>query len=110
MLVSVQTLEEMLAVFKAPVTVFPDSRGARLISDDHAASTRTRHLHRCWHFVRFHRDDGRLRVLRVKRSLNHANFLTKAVGGASFAASRSFALGVLERCEQATPRAPTSLA
>ena len=46
MLGCVLTLEDMLVVFKAPVTVLTDSRGARLISDDHAASARTRHVHR----------------------------------------------------------------
>ena len=107
LLACVQTLEEMLVVFTAPVTVLTDSRGARLISDDHAASARTRHVHRRWHFVRFYRDDGRLRVLHVKGSLNHANFLTKAVGGAAFAADRAYTLGDLATCAPA-PAASTA--
>ena len=38
----------------------------------------------------------RLALKHVKGSLNHSNFLTKAVEGAPFAADRSYAMGVLE--------------
>ena len=93
LLLCVQVLEEMGTVFIAPVTLLTDSRGARLVSLDCAAAARTRHVHRRWFFVQHHVEEGRFVVLPVKGSLNHANFLTKPVGGASFAADRAYALG-----------------
>ena len=70
-----------------------DSRGARLLAMDCASAARTRHIHRRWYFVRYHIDEGHLRVALVKGSLNRSNFLTKPVGGASFASDRAYALG-----------------
>ena len=70
-----------------------DSRGARLLAMDCASAARTRHIHRRWYFVRYHIDEGHLRVVLVKGSLNRSNFLTKPVGGASFASDRAYALG-----------------
>ena len=94
LLTSVQVLEEMLIVFNSPITVLTDSRGARLLTDDCAVAARTRHIHRRWYFVRYHVEDGRLVVSQIRGSLNHANFLTKAVGGASFADDRAYAMGL----------------
>lgn len=93
MLVCVQTLEEMRVVFRAPVPVLTDSRGARLLATDCAAAARTRHIHRRWFFVQHHLEEGHVVLKAVKGSLNPSNFLTKAVGGASFAADRAYALG-----------------
>ena len=94
LLVCVQVLEEMGVVFVVPVTLLTDSRGARLLSLDEAASARTRHIHRRWYFVRYHIDEGRVKLSLIKGSLNRSNFLTKPVGGASFKADRTYALGV----------------
>ena len=94
LLVCVQVLEEMRVIFTAPVVLMTDSRGARLLTQDQAAAARTRHIHRRWYFVTYHIEEGRLKLLQVKGSLNHSNFLTKAVGGAPFAADRSYAMGV----------------
>ena len=91
-LTGVQVLEEMGFEFPT-VTVATDSRGARLLAMDCASAARTRHIHRRWYFVRYHIDEGHLRVVLVKGSLNRSNFLTKPVGGASFASDRAYALG-----------------
>ena len=95
LLVTIQGLEEMLVVLTSPVTVLTDSRGACLLHLDESASARTRHMHRRWYFVRHHIDEGRIRVELIKGSLNHSNFLTKAVGGAAFNADRAYALGIV---------------
>ena len=94
LLVCVQVLEEMRVVFTAPVVLMTDSRGARLLTQDQAAAARTRHIHRRWYFVTYHIVEGRLKLLQVKGSLNHSNFLTKAVGGAPFAADRNYSMGI----------------
>ena len=92
LLMCVQVLEEMGLVF-GTVTVATDSRGARLLAMDCAAAARTRHIHRRWYFVRYHIDEKHLHVTLVKGSANRSNFLTKPVGGASFATDRDYALG-----------------
>ena len=97
LLVCVQVLEEMTVFFTAPLSLLTDSRGARLLHLDEASSARTRHVHRRWYFVRHHIDQGRITVSLVKGSLNHANFLTKPVGGASFNADRAYSLGIREQ-------------
>jgi hypothetical protein len=94
-LVDVNVLEEMFVSFSGPLLVYTDSRGARLLSLDSAAAARTRHIHRRWFFVQYHVDEGRLKVVLLKGSENMSNFLTKAVGGASFNDSRSHALGIV---------------
>ena len=92
-LTTVQVFEEMGFVF-APVTIATDSRGAHLLAMDCAAAARVRHIHRRWYFVRYHIDEGHVNVVRVKGCANRANFMTKAVGGAAFAADRAYALGI----------------
>ena len=72
----------------------PHSRGARLLASDSAVAARTRHIHRRWYFVAYHIKEGRIALVQVKGALNRSNFLTKAVGGASYAADRDYALGV----------------
>ena len=77
-----------------PVRIFCDSRGARLLVADSAAPARTRHVHRRWYFIRYHREAGRIAVHEVKGGCNPANFLTKVVGGSAFARDdRGYALG-----------------
>ena len=88
-----QVLEELGQSFPA-VTVATDSRGARLLAMDCAAAARTRHIHRRWYFVRYHIDEGHVRVVLLKGTLNHSNFLTKPVGGAAFSSDRAYVLGI----------------
>ena len=95
LLMCAQTLEEMGLVV-GTVTLCTDSRGARLLAMDCAAAARTRHIHRRWYFVRYHIDEKRMYVRLIKGSLNRSNFLTKAVGGAPFAADRAYSMGVRE--------------
>ena len=94
--VRAQVLEEMRVIFTAPVLLMTDSRGARLLTMDQAAAAQTRHIHRRWFFVTYHIEEGRLAFKHVKGSLNHSNFLTKAVGGAPFAADRNYAMIIHE--------------
>ena len=74
-----------------------DSRGARLLAMDCAVAARVRHIHRRWYFVRYHIDEKHIVVVLVKGSANRSNFLTKAVGGAPFAADRAYALGIVRK-------------
>ena len=81
-------------VFTKPIAVCTDSQGARLITTDDASAARTRHVHRRWFFVKVHLENGRLEVTQVRGCNNPANFLTKAVGGESFAKDRAYAMGM----------------
>ena len=94
LLVVLNLLEELGYVIAGAVPVFCDSRGARLIVADCAAPARTRHIHRRWFFVRYYTDSQKLVIKEIKGSLNHANFMTKAVGGSDFARDRAYALGM----------------
>ena len=94
MLTVIYVLEEMGLVLAHSIKVMTDSQGARLIATDNASSARTRHIHRRWFFIRYYEQDGRLTVILVKGAFNPANFLTKAVGGKSFAVDRAYAMGL----------------
>jgi len=93
LIVTANVIEEIGYEISGKVKVFCDSRGARLLVADCAAPQRTRHIHRRWFFVRHHAESGRLVVSEVKGANNPANFMTKAVGGASFNHDRGIALG-----------------
>ena len=90
-------LEEMYSSFEGAVTIYTDSRGARLLAMDSSAAARTRHIHRRWYFVQHYIEEGRLRVKQIKGSENHANFLTKPVGGKAYACDRDFSVGATSR-------------
>ena len=62
--------------------------------EDAAAPARTRHIHRRWYFVRHHKTAGTIAIREIKGAKNPANFLTKAVGGASFAHDRSVVMNI----------------
>ena len=94
LLSALNVLEEMGYEVAGPVSVFCDSRGARLLAVDCAAPARTRHIHRRWFFVRYYADTGKVAVKEIKGAHNPANFMTKAVGGASFARDRAYSLGI----------------
>ena len=93
LLAGANLLEEFGYLIDGPIRIFCDSRGARLLVADSAAPARTRHVHRRWYFVRYHREAGRISVHEIKGECNPANFLTKAVGGSAFARDRGYALG-----------------
>ena len=96
LLAFLNVLEEMEVGFKEAVPILVDSRAARLIAEDCASSARTRHIHRRWFFVQFFITDGMVRIVEVRGTHNPANFMTKAVGGASFRQDRCYALGIRE--------------
>ena len=90
LLIFANLLEEVGYSISHGIPVFCDSRGARLLVEDCAAPARTRHIHRRWYFVRYYKDAGAIVVREVKGVNNPANFMTKAVGGASFARDRAY--------------------
>ena len=94
LLTTTNLLEEIGYVIAGPVSVYCDSRGARLLAVDCAAPARTRHIHRRWFFVRYYTDSGKVAIREIKGANNPANFLTKAVGGAAFARDRAYSLGM----------------
>ena len=93
LLIDINVLEEMLVFYKEAIHIFTDSRGARLLAVDVGSSARTRHIHKRWYFVQYHVDEKRIAISPVKGCNNHANIMTKAVGGASFGDARAYALG-----------------
>ena len=95
-LVSMTQLIEFLGIdIPDPVPILSDSRGARLVAEDSSVASRMRHIHRRWYFTRHYVDTALIVIRAVKGEHNHANFLTKPVGGASFACDRSYAFGGL---------------
>ena len=94
LLACINVAEELGYKLEGPVPVFCDSRGARLLVEDAAAPARTRHIHRRWYFVRHHKTAGTIAIREIKGAKNPANFLTKAVGGASFAHDRSVVMNI----------------
>ena len=53
----------------------------------------TRHIHRRWHFTKFHTDAGELFICAIKGVLNPVNCMTKLVVGIEFRTSRTYLLG-----------------
>ena len=94
LLACLNVLEDMGLVFPGPIVLLTDSRGARLIATDCQAPARTRHIHRRWFFVRYHVDTRKILIKEVKGANNPSNFLTKAVGGASYARDREYVMGL----------------
>ena len=94
LLACLNVLEDMGLVFPGPIVLLTDSRGARLIATDCQAPARTRHIHRRWFFVRYHVDTRKILIKEVKGAHNPSNFLTKAVGGASYARDREYVMGL----------------
>ena len=74
--------------------VLIDSRGARLLAEDAAASARTRHVYRRWYFVAYYINVKVIRLVPVRGTHNAANFLTTPVGGEAFARDRAYAMGI----------------
>jgi hypothetical protein len=91
----INVLEELQVGFDGPVAILIDSRGARLLAEDAAASARTRHVHRRWYFVAYYINEKVIRLVPVKGTHNAANFLTKPVGGEAFARDRAYAMGII---------------
>ena len=89
-----QLLEELGVVFEAATQVFCDSKAARLLAVQGASSSRTRHIHRRWHFAVYHANDGSIHVTALRGSRNPANVLTKLTTGAMFIRERAYVLGM----------------
>ena len=89
-----QLLEELGHVFASATHVFCDSRAARLLAEHGASSSRTRHIHRRWHFTRFHVDEGDVYVATQRGASNPANGLTKMTLGKMFLQERAYMLGI----------------
>ena len=89
-----QLLEELGHVFASATHVFCDSRAARLLAEHGASSSRTRHIHRRWHFVRYHVDEGEVHLAVQRGAANPANGLTKMTLGKVFLAERAYVMGI----------------
>ena len=85
-----QLLEELGHVFSAATQCFCDSRAARLMADHGSSTSRTRHVHRRWHFMKFHTDDGDVWIAAIKGLRNPANGLTKFTAGPLFIRERKY--------------------
>jgi hypothetical protein len=92
-----QLLEELGHIFASATQVFCDSRAARLLANHGASSSRTRHIHRRWHFTRFHVEDGDVWIAELRGSRNPANALTKFTFGQMFIRERAYMLGIRAR-------------
>jgi hypothetical protein len=89
-----QLLEELGVVFEAATQVFCDSKAARLLAVQGASSSRTRHIHRRWHFAVHRTNDGSIYVTALRGSRNPANVLTKLTTGAMLIRERAYVLGM----------------
>jgi hypothetical protein len=88
-----QLLEELGHVFSTATQIFCDSRAARFMATYGASSKGTRHIHRRWHFTKFHTDAGELYICAIKGVHNPVNCMTKLVVGVEFRTSRTYLLG-----------------
>ena len=88
-----QLLEELGHVFTTATQIFCDSRAARFMATYGASSKGTRHIHRRWHFTKFHTDAGELYICEIKGAHNPVNCMTKLVVGVEFRTSRTYLLG-----------------
>ena len=88
-----QLMEELGHVFTSATQVFCDSRAARFMATYGASSKGTRHIHRRWHFTKFHTDAGELYICAIKGVNNPVNCMTKLVVGVEFRTSRTYLLG-----------------
>jgi hypothetical protein len=88
-----QLMEELGHVFTTATQIFCDSRAARFMATYGASSKGTRHIHRRWHFTKFHTDAGELFICAIKGVLNPVNCMTKLVVGIEFRTSRTYLLG-----------------
>ena len=88
-----QLLEEFGMRFSAATQVFCDARAARLLAAHGASTSRTRHIHRRWHFTKFHTDSGEIYVAAVRGSRNPAHILCNLTVGIDFTRARAYLLG-----------------
>ena len=88
-----QLMEELGHVFTTATQIFCDSRAARFMATYGASSKGTRHIHRRWHFTKFHTDAGELFICAIKGVHNPVNCMTKLVVGVEFRTSRMYLLG-----------------
>ena len=89
-----QLMEEMGHTFLTATQVFSDSRAARFFATFGASTKATRHIHRRWHFTRYHTDAGQIYVAAIKGKANPVNAMTKLVVGVEFRTSRAYLLGI----------------
>jgi hypothetical protein len=88
-----QLMEELGHVFTTATQIFCDSRAARFMATYGASSKGTRHIHRRWHFTKFHTDAGEIYICAIKGVNNPVNCMTKLVVGIEFRTSRTYLLG-----------------
>jgi hypothetical protein len=65
---------------KLPIAVRCDNVGAIFMAENSSSGIRTRHIYTRYHFVREHGEDGLIKIVFVKSSINDADMFTKNVG------------------------------
>lgn len=87
-------LQELGVRFSGPTTVYCDSRGARLLASDMAATIRTRHILRRWYFCNYYIEQGHVKVATTAGNRNPANTISKCVVGSAFKFERKYLLNL----------------
>jgi hypothetical protein len=64
---------------KLPIVVRCDNVGAIFMAENSSSGIRTRHIDTRYHFVRKHVEDGLIKIVFVKSSINDADMFTKNV-------------------------------
>jgi hypothetical protein len=62
---------------KLPIIVRCENVGAIFMAENSSSGIRTRHIDTRYHFVREHVEDGMIKIVIVKSSINDANMFTK---------------------------------
>jgi hypothetical protein len=65
---------------KLPIVVRCDNIGAIFMAENSSSGIRTCHIDSSYHFVREHVEDGLIKIIIVKSSINDADMFTKNVG------------------------------
>ena len=85
-----------------PTEVFEDNQGTIDLASNPVHHKRTKHVEVKYHYVRDAQDKGRVRVVKVHTTLNHADIMTKATDQKTF--TRHVSMIMVER---RAPRHPT---
>jgi hypothetical protein len=73
-------LKGMGVDFKLPIVVRCDNVGAIFMAENSSSGIRTRHIDTRYHFVREYVEDGLIKIVFVKSSINDADMFTKNLG------------------------------
>jgi hypothetical protein len=81
---------------KLPIVVRCDNFGAIFMAENSSSGIRTQHVDTRYHFVREHVEDGLIKIVFVKPSINDADMFTKNVGKEAYERHVNKFLGTMQ--------------